>query len=205
MSQLRKRKMQIRAAILVRDFYESLLVLSLGLLLQWNQWHIVIKLNSSQLPDEMKPNNDPNSDQGTLNWSTIFFTSGLMLTLVQYRPRWMRRRVRVVRKLFLILELFVLLFLVDFILLAMWQPFLNIVNQALNTLTHSKWVWAQVIFHYCPGLCASDAFDFIRFATSLIWFLLAFQTAGKHRATLLPLLHPPSNPIPSSSQVASGH
>lgn len=191
MSQLRKRKMQMRAATLVRDFYESLLMLSLGLLLQWNQWHIVLKLNSDQLPDGLATQDG--SHLNTLNWSTIFFTSGLLLTLVQYRPRWMRRRVRVVRKMFLVLELFVVLFLVDFVLLAMWQPFLSIIDQALDTLAHSKWTWAQLIFHYCPGLCANDAFDFIRFAISLIWFLLAFQAAGK-QTTYSPVRDNPSTP-----------
>lgn len=177
MSQVRKRKMQSRAAALVRDFYESLLMLTLSLLLQVNQWHIVHKLNSSQLPEEMS-----SEQQSTLDWSTIFFTSGLLLTLVQYRPGWMRRRVRALRKLLLVVELFVVLFLVDYILLAMWQPFLHLVHQALHTLGHSQWTLVRLIFHYCPSLCAwviNDAFHTVRFATSVTWFLLAFQTAGK--------------------------
>lgn len=177
MSQVRKRKMQSRAAALVRDFYESLLMLTLSLLLQVNQWHIVHKLNSNRLPEEMS-----SEQQSTLDWSTIFFTSGLLLTLVQYRPGWMRRRVRALRKLLLVVELFVVLFLVDYILLAMWQPFLHLVHQALHTLGHSQWTWVRLIFHYCPSLCAwviNDAFHTVRFATSVTWFLLAFQTAGK--------------------------
>lgn len=177
MSQLRKRKMQSRAAALVRDFYESLLMLMLSLFLQVNQWHIVHMLNSSQLPDEMSV-----EQQSTFSWSTIFFSSGLLLTLLQYRPGWMRRRLRPLRKLLLVVELFVVLFLVDYILLAMWLPFLNLVQQALHTLGHSNWTWVRLIFHNCPSLCAwmiNDAFHTVRFATSVTWFLLAFQTAGK--------------------------
>lgn len=185
MSQLRKRKMQSRAAALVRDFYESLLMLMLSLFLQVNQWHIVHMLNSSQLPDEMSV-----EQQSTFSWSTIFFSSGLLLTLLQYRPGWMRRRLRPLRKLLLVVELFVVLFLVDYILLAMWLPFLNLVQQALHTLGHSNWTWVRLIFHNCPSLCAwmiNDAFHTVRFATSVTWFLLAFQTAGKltHTHTLI--------------------
>lgn len=174
MSQLRKSKMKMRAVNLARDFYESLLMLSLGLLLQWNQWHIVLKLYSGQLPDELATHNGNH-----LDWSTLFFTSGLLLTLVQYRPRWIRRRMRVVRKMLLVLELFVVLFLVDFILLAMWLPFLSIIDEALMTMAHSQCTWAQLVVYFCPELCPSDVFDFIRIAISLIWFILAFQAAGK--------------------------
>lgn len=177
MSHMRKRKMQLRASALVREFYESLLMLMLSLLLQANQWHIVHMLNSGQPPDEMR-----GEQQSTPSWSTIFFTSGLLLTLVQYRPGWMRRRVRGLRKLVLVVELFVILFLVDYILLAMWLPFLNLVHQALHTLGHSQWTWLRLVFHYCPSFCVwviNDAFHTVRFATSVTWFLLAFQTAGK--------------------------
>ncbi|KAH8397552.1 hypothetical protein KR222_009840 [Zaprionus bogoriensis] len=173
MPQWRMRKMQLRAAELVREFHESQLMLTMGLLLQWNQWHIIRILNASRLPDELP-------EQQPLSWSTIFFSCGLLLTLLQYRPDCLRRRALILRKLFFLLELFVVLFLVDFILLAMWQPFFLIVDQALHTLGHSEWVWVRVLFRYCPGLSVwllNDAFYFIRFVSSLIWFLLAIETA----------------------------
>ncbi|XP_017872717.1 PREDICTED: uncharacterized protein LOC108620322 isoform X1 [Drosophila arizonae] len=174
MRQLRMRRQQRRAEELVREFYESMLVLALDLLLQWNQWHVVRLLKPNKLPDEV-PEPLP------VSWSTLFFANGLLLTLTQYRPQRIKRWPSVVRKLLLLLELFVMLFVVDYVLLSIWQPFLSICDQALHALGHSKWTWTRFIFHYCPGLSAwliNDAFYFMRFVASLSWFLLAIEGAA---------------------------
>ncbi|XP_064555682.1 uncharacterized protein Andorra [Drosophila montana] len=198
MTQLRMRRMQMRAEELVRDFYESMLLLSLDLLLQWNQWHVIRMLNAKKLPDELP-------EPQALNWSTIFFANGLLLTLAQYRPQRLKRYAPVVRKLLLLLELFVMLFVVDYVLLSIWQPFFNIFDQALHALGHSKWAWAKFIFHYCPGLSTwliNDAFYFMRFVASLSWFLLAVEgAAAKWRLAIDFLLLgqlPEANAVPRS-------
>lgn len=169
------RRLQRRAEELVREFYESMLLLTLDLLLQWNQWHVIRMLNANKLPDEL-------AEPQALSWSTLFFANGLLLTLAQYRPQRFKRYASVVRKLLLLLELFVMLFVVDYVQLSIWQPFLNIFDQALHALGHSKWTWARFIFYYCPGLSTwliNDAFYFMRFVASLSWFLLAVEGAGK--------------------------
>ncbi|TDG39322.1 hypothetical protein AWZ03_014256 [Drosophila navojoa] len=174
MGQLRMRRLQRRAEELVREFYESMLVLSLNLLLQWNQWHVIRVLKASKLPDEV-PEPLP------VSWATLFFANGLLLTLTQYRPQWLKRCPSVVRKLLLLLELFVMLFAVDYVLLTIWQPLLNICDQALQALGHSNWTWTRFIFYYCPGLSVwliNDAFYFMRFVASLSWFLLAIEGAA---------------------------
>ncbi|KAL7745149.1 hypothetical protein ACLKA6_008206 [Drosophila palustris] len=174
MSQLRLRRMQMRAAELVRDFYESLLMLTLGVMMQWNQWHVMRMLNAEKLPEGV-------SEPQPLNWSSAFFTSGLLLTLLQYRPQYIKRLAATLRKLFLLLEVFIVLFLVDYVLLSMWQPFLNIFDQVLHALGHSKWTWARILFRYWPGLSSwliNDAFYFMRFVASLSWFLLAIEMSA---------------------------
>ncbi|KAM8719412.1 hypothetical protein ACLKA7_012034 [Drosophila subpalustris] len=174
MSQLRLRRMQIRAAELVRDFYESLLMLTLGVMMQWNQWHVMRILNAEKLPEGV-------SEPQPLNWSSAFFTSGLLLTLLQYRPQYIKRLAAPLRKLFLLLEVFIVLFLVDYVLLSMWQPFLNIFDQVLHVLGHSKCTWARILFRYWPGLSTwliNDAFYFMRFVASLSWFLLAIEMSA---------------------------
>lgn len=181
MSQLRLRKMQTRAMELVRDFYESLLMLTLGVMMQWNQWHVMRMLNADKLPEGV-------SDPQPVNWSSVFFTSGLLLTLLQYRPDYIKRCTASLRKILLLLEVFIVLFLVDYVLLSMWQPLFNILDQVLHALGHSKWTWARVLFRYCPGLSSwliNDAFYFMRFMASLSWFLLAIEMSGM-RHTLYP-------------------
>ncbi|KAH8386949.1 hypothetical protein KR093_003724, partial [Drosophila rubida] len=171
---VRMRKMQTQATELVRDFYESLLMLTLGLLLQWNQWHVVRILNADTLPAEV-------TEQQPLNWSAVFFSSGLLLTLLQYRPQWIKRCSLQLRKLLLLLEVLIVLFVVDYVLLSIWQPFLNIFDLVLHTLGNSQGSWSRLVFHYCPGLAdwlINDAFYFMRFLISLAWFLIAIELAA---------------------------
>lgn len=174
MGQSRLRRMKKRAAELVREFYESLLMLTLGVMFQWNQWHVMRMLNTDKLPDGV-------FEPQPLNWSSVFFTSGLLLNLLPYRPQRIKRCEPTMRKVLLLVEVFIVLFLVDFVQLSMWQPFLNIFDQVLHTLGHSKWTWAGILFHYCPGLSTwliNDAFYFMRFVASLSWFLLALEMSA---------------------------
>ncbi|EDV95171.1 uncharacterized protein LOC6569526 [Drosophila grimshawi] len=174
MTPLSMRRMQRRASELVRDLYESMLILTTGLLMLWNQWHVVRIVNAKKLPDELL-------EEPALSWSTIFFAGGLLLTLAQYRPQWIKRRGAVVRNMLMLLELFAMLFVVDYVLLSIWQPFLNIFDQALHAVAHSKRAWPRFIFHHCPGLSAwliNDAFAFMRSAASLSWLLLAIEVAS---------------------------
>ncbi|KAH8411691.1 hypothetical protein KR215_008971 [Drosophila sulfurigaster] len=176
MTQVRLRKMQKQAAELVRDFYESLLLLTLGLAMQWNQWHVLRILNGNSLYEEGEA-----AQPEPRNWSAVFFTSGLLLTLLHYRPQWIKRHCSLMLRKFLLLpETFGLLFVVDYMLLSMWQPLFNFCHQIMNMLATSQGNWSRFVFHFCPSCSAwliNDAVYLMRFIISLAWFLLAIEAS----------------------------
>ncbi|ALC49583.1 Andorra [Drosophila busckii] len=182
-SQSHLSRLQLRAAHLVRDFYEALLLLALGLLLQWNELHPMLLLNAreQQLAHAL-PEPQP------FNWSFVCFSSGLMLRLLQYRPHWLRRSAGLRRKLLLLLELATVLYVLDYVQLLMWQPCLDIFDQALHALAHAKWHWLQLTFQLCANChtwLINDAFYTLRFVGSLTFLLLALdKTAPKWRLAL---------------------
>ncbi|XP_030379175.1 uncharacterized protein LOC115627592 [Scaptodrosophila lebanonensis] len=162
-------KMQKKGWELVRDMYESLLMMSVSMMFHLNGWHVLAWLDPNQMPSEALP----------VNWSTTCFIMGLLLVLLHFKPRSIKRCSHMARVAMLPLEIFLMLWLIDTLEVQMWHPFLGIMEMLFGVLGHARRF--SGIYYYLPGLSKwliNDAFYFMRFVSSVTILLLGLEAEG---------------------------
>ncbi|XP_017074269.1 uncharacterized protein LOC108109964 [Drosophila eugracilis] len=179
-----QRKGSVTGEIL-RDLYESWLILVTGLLVHWNQWHLLACDPVSPL-DPL--NKCPAGDNQ--RWSRIFFGGGTLLAIVQFRPYWVRRCRHRVRFLMLLAEMMLMLQLTEWLDRQIWHPFLGLSRELFCALGRAQ--WGSWIFSYIPGfssmLLNGYAFDIFRLISSFVIFVAALETTASHWRMLVDFL-----------------
>ncbi|EDV46563.1 uncharacterized protein LOC6550287 [Drosophila erecta] len=173
-----KRNMSLE---LLRDLYESWLILAMGMLVRWNRWRPLS--NAIISPLDPKPYAIGDNER----WADVYFECGLLLAILQYRPLWVRRCRHRVRLLMLLSEIVLLLQLVHWIDCQPWQSFLGIVEELFLALGRGQWGSS---FLRCPAevrtlLLRGYVFDVFRLLSSFGIFSVALNsTAGEWRVSL---------------------
>ncbi|XP_016962860.1 uncharacterized protein LOC108033147 [Drosophila biarmipes] len=170
------------AAEILRDLYESWLIVVAGMFVNWNHWRLLAYDPLSPLDPLSKLPMGENQ-----RWAGLFFGCGVILAILQYRPRWVRRCRHRVSLLMVLAELVLVLQLTEWTDRQLWQPFLGIVRELFLALGGAQ--WGSWIFAHLPAarslLLSGVAFDFFRLFASFAIFIAAFDsTAGCWRVSV---------------------
>ncbi|EDW55993.1 GM22832 [Drosophila sechellia] len=167
---------------MLRDLYETWLILAIGMLVRWNRWSPLMHGIVSPLDPSLRHIVGDNE-----RWAGVYFGCGTLMAIMQYRPLWVRRCRHRVCILMLMSEIMLLLQMVYWIDCQLWQSFLGLFEDLFFALGRGQWgSW----FSFCPAavrnlfLCG-DVFDVFRLLASFSIFALALNsTAGEWRVSL---------------------
>jgi len=170
------------ATEILRDLYESWLIVVIGMFVHWNHLRLLAYDPISPL--------DPLSQLPVgenQRWAGLFFGCGVILAILQYRARWVRRCRHRVSLLMLVAELVLVLQLTEWMDRQLWQPFLGITRELFLALGGAQ--WGSWLFSQWPAaqslLLSGVAFDYFRLVTSFAIFIAAFDsTAGNWRVSV---------------------
>ncbi|XP_017002444.2 uncharacterized protein Andorra [Drosophila takahashii] len=164
------------SAEILRDLYECWLIFFTGIFVHYNHWRLLAYETMSPLDPLV---NQPVGDNQ--RWAGVFFGSGVLLALLQYRPLWVRRCRHRVHLLMLLAEMMLMLQLAEWTDRQLWQPFLGIVGDLFLALGRAEWGnWLQSHLPAIVGtqLLSGDAFDIFRLLASLAIFVAAFDSTA---------------------------
>ncbi|KAH8275940.1 hypothetical protein KR018_001401, partial [Drosophila ironensis] len=162
------------SAEVMRELYESWLILFVGLLMQWNPWRLTGEPQS--LSTYLEPQSTPRDSQ--TRWADVWFAAGVLCIVLQYRSRWAHRCRHQIRLYLLAVEVLFWIHFVEQVDRELWSPTMDLLDDVAYSVTvwgrsHPEW-----IFHILPWLItwmqtkASGAF---RLAASFGWFLCALD------------------------------
>lgn len=169
-------------ADVMRDLYESWLILLVCVLVHWNQWHLRATPPAPALlpdPADILPElNIPISDEQ--RWSDVLFCSAFLCSILQYRYMWASRCRHWIRLFLLVLEILMLIQLVEWVNREMWQPAMEIFDDMLHTTyLHIEESWE--LYRLFPGLFTwllEDAPITVRLVASFVCFCTALDAAA---------------------------
>lgn len=169
-------------ADVMRDLYESWLILLVCVLVHWNQWHLRATPPAPALlpdPADILPElNIPISDEQ--RWADVLFCSAFLCSILQYRYMWASRCRHWIRLFLLVLEILMLIQLVEWVNREMWQPAMEIFDDMLHTTyLHIEESWE--LYRLFPGLFTwllEDAPITVRLVASFVCFCTALDAAA---------------------------
>ncbi|XP_016979736.1 uncharacterized protein LOC108045063 [Drosophila rhopaloa] len=160
---------------LKRDLCECWLIVFFGIFVRWNQWRLLAHVPVSPL-DPLYTH--PVADNQ--RWAGLFFVSGVLMAILQYRPLYVRRCRHRIHLLMLVAEMWLMLQLAEWLDYQLWQPFLGIIRELLLALGRAQWgAW---LFGHLPGVCewlsSGDAFDAFCLISSFAIFFAALDSTA---------------------------